>query len=142
MPEIQPMKPIPLLAIAACAILGAAPGPAAAAAHARHKPASDAPDLANGRTVFTACAYCHGLSGTGGPVGPSLKDVVGRPAAAIEGFAYSDAMKASGLTWTEANLDAFLTNPDAKVMGTRMVFAGLGSPTDRRDVIAYLKQIK
>jgi cytochrome c len=105
-------------------------------------PAAQAADAAHGKQLFTACAYCHGLNGTGGAVGPSLKGVLNRPAGAIEGFPYSDALKMSGVTWTEVNLAEYLAHPDQKVPGTRMVYAGLSSKADIRDLIAYLKQIK
>ena len=103
---------------------------------------ADAQNVANGKRIFTTCAYCHGLGGFGGAVGPSLKGVVGRRAASVDGFPYSDAMRASNLTWTPANLALFLTAPDATVKGTKMIFPGLPLRSDRADVIAYLKQLK
>ena len=103
---------------------------------------ADAQNAANGKRIFTTCAYCHGLGGSGGAVGPSLKGVVGRRAGSLDGFPYSDAMRASNMTWTAANIGVFLINPDAKVKGTKMMFPGLPKRRDRADVIAYLKQLK
>ena len=40
------------------------------------------------------------------------------------GYAYSPALKASGLTWDRQTLDAWLTSPQKKVPGTKMPFAG------------------
>ena len=74
---------------------------------------ADAQNVANGKRIFTTCAYCHGLGGFGGAVGPSLKGVVGRRAASVDGFPYSDAMRASNLTWTPANLALFLASDEA-----------------------------
>lgn len=99
-------------------------------------------DAARGKKLFVQCGYCHGVQGQGGPLGPTLKGIVGRKAAQAPGFTYSAPMKASGLTWTEANLGAFITAPQAKVKGTRMVFAGFKKPTDVDDVITYLKTVK
>jgi cytochrome c len=42
------------------------------------------------------------------------------------------------LTWDEATLDRWLTNPSALVPGTKMFFQ-LSSAQDRADVIAYLQ---
>ena len=66
--------------------------------------------------------------------------MVGRPAGAVEGFKYSDAMKNSGLTWDEATLAEYLKNPKAKVPGTKMAFAGVKDDTKIADIIAYLAQ--
>ena len=72
--------------------------------------------------------------------GERHQGVVGRKAASIPGFAYSTAMKSSGLTWDEATLDRFLQGPTKLVPGTRMGFAGVPEERDRADLIAYLKK--
>lgn len=73
---------------------------------------------------------------------PSLAGVVGRKAGSIAGFAYSDANKASGLTWDEKTLDTYLTNPMKMVPGTKMTFAGIPDAAKRKEVIDYLKTLK
>ena len=78
---------------------------------------------------------CH-VAGGGGQ-GPSLKGVVGRRAGSLPGFAYTPALKGSGLTWTAANLDRFLTNPAALVPGTAMVVR-INDAAQRSALIAYL----
>jgi cytochrome c len=97
-------------------------------------------DAAAGRKVFTSCANCHAL----GPsarhgFGPQLNALLGRKAGVSTGYAYSAAMKASGLVWSEATLTAFLRDPDAVVPGTKMRFWGLGM-NERKvaDLLAYL----
>ena len=47
---------------------------------------------------------------------------------------------ASGLVWTEDVLFKYLENPLTFMKGTKMAFAGLKDPQDRKDVIAYLKK--
>jgi cytochrome c len=47
-------------------------------------------------------------------------------------------MTASGMTWDEQTLDAFLTEPAKVLPGTTMAIR-LPNPQDRADVIAYLK---
>jgi cytochrome c len=99
-----------------------------------------AADATKGATAAKACGACHDFT-KGGPnkVGPNLYDVVERPIASHEGFAYSDAMKArSAEKWTYENIDQFVTDPKAVVKGTKMSFAGLKKPEDRANLLAYL----
>ncbi len=96
-----------------------------------------------GETIFKRyCAVCHTVEAGKNKIGPSLHGVVGRPAGTAPNYSYSDANKKSGITWTEANLDKYLTNPRAMVPGTKMLFAGIKNPEDRKAVIAYLAQQK
>ena len=98
----------------------------------------------NGADVFKKCRACHQI----GPqahnlIGPELNGIIGRKAASVQGFPYSDAARkaaAGGLVWTEETLSKYLENPQAVMKGTKMSFAGLKDPQDRKDVIAYLKK--
>jgi len=56
-----------------------------------------------------------------------------------EGFAYSKAMKASGVVWDEATMDAYLTKPAQFMPGNKMTFIGLKKQEDRDAVQAYMK---
>jgi cytochrome c len=105
--------------------------------------AQTAPDAARGEIVFLECQGCHAVA-PGGPVlvGPNLAGVYGRKAASLPGYDYSAALKASGITWTEPKLDAWLTDPSTLVPGTKMAFAGIANPALRADVIAYLQTLK
>ena len=97
-------------------------------------------DAAAGKRAFqNYCSSCHTVTSDNG-FGPTLAGVVGRKAGSIAGFKYSQAMANADLTWTAANLDAFLTSSTQKVPGTAMAFA-VPNPTDRADVIAYLSTI-
>jgi cytochrome c len=99
-------------------------------------------DIVNGKARFTQCAACH-TTAQGGPnlTGPNLYGVFGRKAGSVDGFAYSDAMKAAGWTWDPARIDTWITNPHAVLATTKMSFPGLKDPKDRIDVIAYLKTV-
>ena len=77
-------------------------------------------DAEAGKTVYNQCAACHAIEEGVNRVGPSLYGVMGREAGSVEGFAYSDAMKNSGVTWDEETLSAFLEDPRAYIPGNRM----------------------
>src|SRR5580658_11079060 len=74
-------------------------------------------------------------------LGPKHRGVVGRHAGSVADYAYSPALKNSGLTWDEANLDRWLSNPSALVPGTKMFFK-IDDPQARADIIAYLQELK
>jgi cytochrome c len=103
-------------------------------------------DAGRGERVFTRCLSCHSVAPgeTAQLQGPSLYGVVGRPAAALAGFEYSDAMKAraaAGLVWTPDTLDRFIADPDAVVRGTPMVvLPPLRDERERADLIAFLER--
>lgn len=96
-------------------------------------------DAQNGKALYAQCAACHSLETADNTLGPNLKAVLGRKAGAIEDFTYSPPMRRAVVTWTPETLDAFLTDPQAVVAGTKMPFAGMASATDRADLIAYLQ---
>lgn len=105
--------------------------------------ANAAGDAQNGAKVFKRCAICHTTTkGAAHGIGPNLFGVVGAKAGERPGFSYSAALKKSGLTWTEANLDKWLKSPARDVPGNKMAFAGLPKAQDRADVIAYLETLK
>jgi cytochrome c len=93
-------------------------------------------DAVRGKSLYQACEACHSIDDN--DLGPRHRGVVGRPAGSIADYSYSKALKSSGLTWDEATLDRWLTNPSALVPGTKMFFQ-LSSARDRADVIAYLE---
>lgn len=99
-------------------------------------------DAAAGKNVFKKCMACHVADKDQNKVGPKLLGVVGRPAASVEGFNYSDGMKAKGaegLVWDEANIAAYMKAPKDFILGNKMAFAGLKEDQDIADLIAYLK---
>jgi cytochrome c len=104
--------------------------------------ASSAPaaDADHGKELYQTCAACH----TERPdaLGPSLKGVVGRKSAALEDFRYSNPMKRANLVWDDDNLRDYIKDPQTKVKGNRMPYAGLTDGKDVDDLIAYLKTLK
>ena len=126
---------------------GTQPAPAAAmsdADKAKALAALPAPyntaDIANGEAKFALCQSCHTVAqGGANMTGPNLWNIVGTKAAEPRGdYKFSDALKASGITWTPDKLDAWLTKPQDLVPGTKMTFVGLKDAKDRADVIAYV----
>lgn len=96
-----------------------------------------------GARAFQRCAACHSLrtDDLENPA-PGLRGVIGRRAAAVDGFAYSDAMATAGrrgLVWNEATLARFLADPEAVVPGTTMPSQG-GTAAERAAVVAWLRQ--
>ena len=91
--------------------------------------------------AFAQCTVCHAVEPDQNRIGPSLAGVYGAKAGHVGDFAYSQAMRASGLTWDEPTLDRFLESPLKTVPGTKMSFAGLRNAEQRRQVIDYLKTL-
>ncbi len=81
------------------------------------------------------CEGCHAPAGGG--QGPSLTGVFGRKAGALAGFDYSPALKASGVTWTNATLDRFLADPSKMVPGTAMP-VHIPDAAQRAAIVSYL----
>lgn len=50
-------------------------------------------------------------------------------------------MKDRGGTWTEADLDAYLTKPRVFLPGTSMTYAGIEDAETRAEIIAYLRTL-
>lgn len=99
-------------------------------------------DAAKGEKVFKKCMACHNVDKAQNKVGPHLDGVVGRAAASIADYAYSDAMKAKGaegMMWTEDNLAKYLADPKTFVPKNKMAFVGLKKEDEIADVIAFLK---
>jgi nitrite reductase (NO-forming) len=91
-----------------------------------------------GRQVYRKCQACHSLEAGRNTLGPSLAGIVGKKAAGVANYPYSEALRASDLTWDIATLDRYLLDPQSAVPGNKMPFPGLKTENERRDVIAYL----
>ena len=104
-------------------------------------PAADGPlkgDPAAGKAVYDRCLACHALAYD--RTGPRHCGLFGRRAGGVKDFAYSEAMKRSGIVWNEKTLDRFLANPLAAVPGTAMGYAGVTDVRERANLIAWLRQ--
>ena len=100
-----------------------------------------AQDLAAGENSFKKCLACHSVGADAkNKVGPVLNGLEGRKSGTIEGYNYTDANKNSGITWSEDTFKEYITDPRAKIPGTKMVFAGIKNENEKAALWAYLKQ--
>jgi len=122
----------------ACTLAGTlAAAPASAPWAAETKPA----DLENGAKLWGKCKACHTYEKDGRHiVGPNLWGIFGRTAGTAEGYAYSEAMRESGVVWTEETLDAYLAATQDYMPGSKM-YGGLAIDQERKDLIAWLKSV-
>jgi cytochrome c len=97
-------------------------------------------DPIRGNAIFEKrCTGCHALEVD--REGPRLAGVYGRRAGSVSGFTYSAGLKKSGVTWDEATLEKWLSDPDRMIPDNNMSFS-VPKAAERQDVIAYLKQKK
>jgi cytochrome c len=93
----------------------------------------------SGKSLFERrCGGCHAADRD--MEGPRLRGVYGRAAASSKSFAYSDALRRSGIVWSAEKLEGWLASPEALVPGTEMEFH-LESASERQAIIQYLKQL-
>ena len=100
-----------------------------------------AQDVEKGQRSFNKCLPCHAIGpGAENKVGPDLNGLDGRHAGAVASFNYSEPNKNSGIVWNEAMFKEYIRSPQAKIPGTKMVFAGITNPQEIDDLWAFIKQ--
>jgi cytochrome c len=105
--------------------------------------AEESMEAAAGKQVFASrCHACHSEDSSKNTFGPSLTGVVGRKAASLPRFAYSDALRASGITWTEDNLRKWVSDNEKLVPGTRMRHVSITDKAEQDYLIAFLSTLK
>jgi cytochrome c len=103
-------------------------------------------DLSGRRLFESTCMPCHNFDEDASPdiYGQTLNlyGVIGRKAASIPNFEYSDAMKATNRTWDAQSVASFIAAPRKFVPGTRMELPGVPDPDVRRAIIELLSTAK
>jgi cytochrome c len=96
-----------------------------------------------GQQIFKDhCASCHTpKAGARTAFGPNLRGVIDRRAGSVPGFPYSDALKKSGLTWTEDNLRTWVADNARMVPNTLMPHVSISDPAEQIYLVAYLKKL-
>ncbi len=103
---------------------------------------SDSGDAVKGKRIFNSCLSCHAIEeDAAAHVGPYLSEILGRTAGTLEGYRYSSALKSADFIWSEEKLDQWLKEPRTFLPGNRMTFMGLAKEQERKDLLAYLKQV-
>lgn len=87
------------------------------------------------------CRECHSADKGDNRLGPALFGIIGRKAGTVPGYGNtSAAVKDSGVVWTAATLNQWITNPDAFLPGNNMhPFAGVDDAAQRALIIQYLE---
>lgn len=101
-------------------------------------------DASAGSDVFkTECSECHSIKEGRNKKGPSLFGVVGRKAATISDYQYSDALRAkTDWVWTPEKLHSYLSQPAKQAdPGTKMKYDGLSDAKQLDDLISYLSTV-
>ena len=97
--------------------------------------------LESGKKIFKKCGTCHNYEkNSANKVGPNLWNIINRPKASIDGFAYSKVLAGIGGIWTYEELAEFLYKPKKYAKGTKMNFAGLKKAEDRANLIIFLRE--
>jgi cytochrome c len=97
-------------------------------------------DAKRGEATFEKrCSGCHALDVD--KEGPRLRGVYGRKAATLTTFQFSDALKASNITWDDEKLDRWMGEPEKLVPNSDMGFFRVASAEERLDLVAYLRQL-
>ena len=92
---------------------------------------------------FAICGVCHKTdAGAPAGVGPNLFGVGTRISGTGAGFAYSPAMKAAKIKWSKPELMKFIAEPQKRVPGTKMIYAGQKDPAQQAAIADYLMSLK
>jgi cytochrome c len=104
-------------------------------------PGAVAADAEAGKVEFNKCKICHAVeAGKPSTVGPNLHGMFGRKAGVSDNYAYSEAMKNSGIVWDDDTLAKYLRAPRELVPGGKMAFPGIKDDEQLANLLAYLHQ--
>jgi cytochrome c len=87
-------------------------------------------EIAAGQEIYERCAACHALERD--RTGPRHCGLFGRRAGSVPGFAYSEAMRTSGIVWNRQTLDVFIANPLGRFQAPSWATPGSKTPRNGR----------
>ena len=97
--------------------------------------------LSGKQLYHIACEACHSLgSAPDHRVGPPLGNLLDRKAAAIEGYRYSEALRASEWVWTLPTLLAWLSDPDTAIPDNAMNYVNALTAEESQRLAEWLLQ--
>jgi cytochrome c len=93
-------------------------------------------------TYRQQCMACHevGPGARHNNRAPQLNAIVGRVAGGSAGYPFSNALRNAQITWDEANMVQFLTDPQTIMPGNRHTGVRAVSVQEAENIIAYLKR--
>ncbi|WP_171210621.1 c-type cytochrome [Ruegeria sp. HKCCA5426] len=100
-------------------------------------------EMGNGERQFARkCSICHSLTPDGQRrAGPTLHGVFGRKAGTLPGYFYSETLQDSDIVWNSETINAlFDEGPDHYIPGSKMPMQRITQPSDRTDLIAFLRR--
>jgi len=104
-------------------------------------PTAQSEALSGEQLYDIACKTCHSLgSAPDHRVGPPLGNLLDRKAAAVEGYRYSEALRASGWSWTLPTLLAWLSDPDTAIPNNAMNYVNALTAEESQRLAEWLLQ--
>ena len=90
-----------------------------------------------------ACSACHSLGQTPDHhIGPPLGGLLNRPAGAVEGYRYSEALRSSGWRWSLPTLLAWLAEPDAAIPNNAMNYVNPLTAEESQRLAEWLLRVQ
>jgi cytochrome c len=112
------------------------------------EPASEAAGRLSGieavgqEIVAARCSNCHSLTPAPTSFAPTLHGLLGRKAGDVEGFPYSEKLRALDLVWSSESLDVWLASQSLESPILRMRHLGIENASERQAVVAYIASLK
>ena len=104
-------------------------------------PTAQSEALSGEQLYDIACEACHSLgSAPDHRVGPPLGNLLDRRAAAVEGYRYSEALRASEWSWTLATLLAWLSDSDTAIPNNAMNYVNALTAEESQRLAEWLLQ--
>jgi len=93
--------------------------------------------------LFNTCRLCHSLTPDGeNKSGPTFYGLFGRRVGGLEGYSYSEALKAADFVWTEETVaELFTLGPDRYLPGTKMPVQKVNDREELERLVRWLAEV-